>query len=134
LGIWFGERQAYHQYKIDDVFTHVNDFARTNYPEDAILHELIAIDYYLYFKIKPKIRFLQEVPVELKKEILAALPAHQQRLRHAVLPISFDAALWEQAQVIHPSEGQIWLIVYDGVKMPESVYWNPLKLEKNAHI
>jgi anaerobic magnesium-protoporphyrin IX monomethyl ester cyclase len=53
------------QYSLTDVYDEIHSFALSNYPKDKILHELIALDYYLYNNRRPAIRYLQ--PLNLKE-------------------------------------------------------------------
>ena len=54
LGIYFGTKKEYHKYSLTDVFDIITQYAEKNYPEDTVLKKLIAIDYYLHFKVRPQ--------------------------------------------------------------------------------
>ncbi|MEI6409350.1 MAG: DUF4080 domain-containing protein [Bacteroidota bacterium] len=100
LGTYFETRQAFHQYKLDDVFDIAESFINLYYPSDPYLMELLGIDYYLFHKSKPKPRFFPELDVELKNQVLGALPASKPRSKFIVLPISFDFAQFNEDQSI----------------------------------
>lgn len=47
---------SYFNYQIIDLFNHLDDFLKSTYPNIYIeLHETLIIDYYSFFKVKPKL-------------------------------------------------------------------------------
>lgn len=51
-----------------DIYNIANDFIQLNFANDSILHQLLAIDYYLQHKIKPAEKFIPEI--EKKKSLV----------------------------------------------------------------
>ncbi len=113
LGIYFGTQKDYHKYGLEDLFTILNQFADLNFPSDGILKEMIAIDYYLHFKVKPKSLFLEEVPREQKSKLISDLKLNHHQFRHVILPLSFDFNAFQTSQAIHTIESNL-IIQYDG--------------------
>jgi len=90
LGKYFGTQKDYHKYSLDDVFIILNDFILTNYNNDVVLKELVAIDYYLHHKVKPKPLLINELDKKLKFELLEKNKLNHHKYRFVALPISFD--------------------------------------------
>lgn len=90
LGAFFGTKKEYHQYSLTDVFDIITDYAKMNYPDDSVLRELIAVDYYLHYKVKPKTLYLEEVGREQKQQIIQDHKLNLHQLRYIVLPLSFN--------------------------------------------
>ena len=90
LGKHFETQRSFHKYSLMDVFDIIIGLAENTYKNDVIIKELIAIDYYLHFKVKPKKAYL--FPLEKKEttKILVDKKINPQKLRHLVLPLSFD--------------------------------------------
>lgn len=89
LGIHFGTIRDYHQYSLKDVFDILRQYADNEFPEDAVLRELIAIDYYLHFKVRPQ-PFHQEEISKAKLQTLILEQKLDPRFRYVGLPLSFD--------------------------------------------
>lgn len=90
LGEYFGTKRSYHKYSMNDVFYIANEFVELKYPEDTLLKELIALDYYLHFKVKPQILFLSEVEKPEKNTLIEQLGLNPHKYRYLILPLSFD--------------------------------------------
>jgi radical SAM superfamily enzyme YgiQ (UPF0313 family) len=90
LGKHFSEKKDFHHYSIIDVYEMISEYAGENFPEDIILKELIAIDYYLQAKVKPKPLFIDEIERHEKNRIIDELSLNHHKYRHIILPLSFD--------------------------------------------
>ncbi len=90
LGKYFGTRKDYHKYSLDDVFLILNEFINTHFSNNIILKELVAIDYYLYHKVKPKPLLINEIDKKLKFELLEKNKLNHHKYRFVALPINFD--------------------------------------------
>lgn len=120
LGKYFEQCSSFFSYSIIDVYTIVHDFVQQHYANDSILHELVAIDYYLQHKIKPAEKFITEIPKKQKFSLLEQLHLPHQKLRYVIIPINFDYfELVNQANIKESSE---YLIVeYTGTSKPTVV-------------
>jgi anaerobic magnesium-protoporphyrin IX monomethyl ester cyclase len=96
VGKLFGEKREFHQYALLDVYETLNEYIGHHFPDDQILKELAALDYYLFYKVKPKTLFLEEVPRIEKYTLLDKLNLNHQKNRYVVLPLSFDLDLFER--------------------------------------
>jgi anaerobic magnesium-protoporphyrin IX monomethyl ester cyclase len=127
LGKHFGTVRDYHQYSLEDVFEIMTQFASREFPEDQVLQELIAVDYYLHFKVKPRIRFLQEIEKPERNNIIQSSGLNHHRYRYVVLPLSFDFHQFREQQ--NMAKGIFRLIIqYNGTTRAEVISL-PLKAE-----
>ena len=113
LGEYFGTKREYHKYSLTDVFDIITDYAKINYPDDLIIRELIAIDYYLHYKVKPKSLYLEEVSREAKHQIVKEQKLNHHEKRHVILPISFCYEEYLHTGTVLP-EKQNLIIEYNG--------------------
>ena len=90
LGEYFGTKREYHKYSLDDVFNIINEFVDINYANDKYLKQLIAVDYYLHFKVKPKPLILNELQRNEKSKIIENLKLNHHKYRHIILPLNFN--------------------------------------------
>jgi radical SAM superfamily enzyme YgiQ (UPF0313 family) len=90
LGAWFNQKSDFHKHSLEDSFDILFEFCETHYPSDIIMKQLVALDYYLHFKVKPKERYLQEVDFPGKSALLNKMGANRNKYRHIVLPLQFD--------------------------------------------
>jgi radical SAM superfamily enzyme YgiQ (UPF0313 family) len=89
LGEKFGEQHDYHKFSLTDVFDSLHAFALEQYPNDKVLHELIALDYYLHFKIKPQQRYLNALDKPELNSIVNTFDVSG-RKRFLAFELSFD--------------------------------------------
>lgn len=115
LGAYFGTIRDYHKYSLDDVFEIANTYALKNYPEDELLKQFIAIDYYLHFKVKPKPLILDDLPREEKNRLTEKLRLNHHKYRFVMLPVHFDFSGFVNGQKIERGNFVV-CIQYDGQK------------------
>lgn len=90
LGKYFGTVRDYHKYSLNDVFEILTQYTEKYYSDDKILKQLIAVDYYLHFKVKPKSLFLDEIPHHDKVKIIDAQQLNHHKYRYIILPLTFN--------------------------------------------
>jgi hypothetical protein len=113
LGTYFGTRKAYHQYGLEDVYQILNEYAQLNFPDDAVMKELIGIDYYLHFKVKPKTLFIAELSKAQRHESIKRYGLNHHQFRYMILPLSFDFLQFQRAQQIETTPSSL-VIQYSG--------------------
>lgn len=114
LGHYFGNQRAFHKYSLNDVFQIAMEFSNQNHPEDPVLKELIAIDYYLHFKVKPQVLFLNEIDRAEKNSLIENQKLNHHKFRYLILPLNFDFEEFTTSRKI--IEGDFRLIVeYNGI-------------------
>ncbi len=90
LGTYFTGIRDVHQYTLKDVYEIVYQYAQLNFPDDNILHELIAIDYYRQYKIKPQQLFIQEISSEERTNYPSLIFESSEKTDSSCCLISFD--------------------------------------------
>ena len=115
LGKHFGTRKEYHKYTLNDVFEIATEFVENEYPDDILLKQLIAIDYYLHFKVKPQIFFLKELPKDERSSLIFRLGLNTHKFRFTIIEIDFDFNHFRETNDIR--RGKYYFIAqYDGAK------------------
>ena len=120
LGIYFGTQKDYHKYSLTDVFDIITRFSEANYPEDAVLKQLIAVDYYLHFKVKPQQLFLDEVAHTEKFKLIEGRKLNHHKYRYVILPLDFNYSVFLTENKIKPESHNIF-IQYTGTSKAEVV-------------
>ena len=116
LGKYFHELSDFHKHSLDDAFRILAEFVSKLNPETAALYkELLAIDYYLHFKVKPKEQFIPEIEFATKRQVLQYLEANLQTHRYIVIPISFNYDTWVLENII-VKEDYLLCIAFSGVE------------------
>jgi radical SAM superfamily enzyme YgiQ (UPF0313 family) len=120
LGHYFGTQKDFHKYALTDVFEIITNYSKQQYPNDATLQQLIAIDYYLHFKVKPKNLFLEEIEFASKNKLIDELKLNHHKYRYIVLPITFDFKQFAKEQTIVNTNSHL-IIQYNGTSKAEVV-------------
>lgn len=124
LGECFGERYDYHRYKLSEVYERILFFVQNHYPDDAVLAELIDVDFCLYQKERPRPLHLAAIGAEEKADLIEGLKTGfthngQLKSRFLALPISFDFEALEKENRLEMGEFSL-LIRYDGTSTGEA--------------
>jgi anaerobic magnesium-protoporphyrin IX monomethyl ester cyclase len=121
LGVWWAEHhEILHKYTLQDVYQYAWDYVQHAFPTDKVLHEMIALDYYQYHKIKPKVQFLEEVNKSEKYLLLEQLGQNHAKYRFVVLSLSFDYQHFARTnEVLRGNE--IFILRYDGVSAAQRI-------------
>ena len=82
------------------------------------MQQLIAIDYYSYYKLKPEALFLKEIPRNEKVLLLNNLQLNATQYRFVAFAISFDFTIFERENRIE-KRGSVVVLQYDGVQKAE---------------
>jgi radical SAM superfamily enzyme YgiQ (UPF0313 family) len=120
LGWYFAERYSLHQYGLQDVFDALWGYVGECYGEDRVLRQLVAVDYYLYSKTKPRVQYWEEVEEPRRRGMVEAWGLHHQKYRYVLLELDFDFVRFAQAGELSlvPS---VLVVQYDGREKPR--YW-----------
>lgn len=118
LGQRFGEEHSYHAYSFNDVFDVLHSHVKTIYPDDAVLLQLVALDYYLHFKVRPQLRYLENS--EEAKKLPQSGSYKEKGVRHLQLPITFDYATFKKENRIINTNSSL-LLRYDGLNKAQVV-------------
>lgn len=120
LGTYFSSVKDIHQYTLKDVYEIIHQYAVHHYPNDSIIQELIAIDYYIQHKIKPQQLFIQEIEHTEKFQLIHQLALNHHKKRFIILPISFDFDVYLQQNIIEKNPSKL-VIQYNGTSAPEII-------------
>ena|SRR6218665_622435 len=121
LGNHFATVRDFHKFSLTDVYEIITQYAETTFPADPTVRQLIAIDYYLYHKEKPKALFLEEMAPAEKHQLIDKLRLDHQKYRYIVLPLNFDFKLFEKQQTIERNNSNL-IIRYNGTEKAEIIY------------
>ncbi len=120
LGTLFISKSNFHKHSLTDIYQIIDEYVKTNFANDTILQELIAIDYYLQPNIKPKTQFLEEIDRSEKTAIINQLKLNHHKYRFIMVPISFDFDVWQQTEKIAFLNTTI-IFQYNGVTKAEVI-------------
>ena len=120
LGKHFEKRSSFFKYTAMDIYTIAHSFIQENFANDAIMLQLLAIDYYLQHKVRPAIQFVNEIDRKEKYTLLQNEKLPHQRLRYIVIAIDFDYQLFIEQNNIIPTP-QLLIIEYTGTAKPRVV-------------
>lgn len=123
LGVHFESKRDLHKFSLVDVYEILTEYVSANYANDRVLRELIAIDYYLHHKVKPKTLFVEEVDRTVKNEIIELNKLNHHKFRYVILPLQFDFNLFEKENKVQSNDSKI-IIQYDGVNKAEVINFN----------
>jgi anaerobic magnesium-protoporphyrin IX monomethyl ester cyclase len=115
LGNHFLQSHTFHQFGLQDVYTIIYKYAEVFAPQDAIMQELIAIDYALQYKVKPKVLFAQEIEKKVFNQYCHQHHLPYQQFRFGGIQISFDFDYFVETNLIKASQ-EIVVIQYNGVE------------------
>ena len=115
LGKYFGTIRDYHKYSLEDVYTIAESFVEKNYPNDTVLKQLIAIDYYSHHKVKPKPLILEDLERTKKIKFIEEFKLNHHKFRFVILPLTFNYEIFEQENRI-VNENYMLIIQYNGIE------------------
>ena len=120
LGIYFGTKKEYHKYSLTDVFDIITQYAEKNYPEDAVLKKLIAIDYYLHFKVRPQSLYFKALEKKEQNKFIEKTGLNYHKYRYIVLPLDFNFYSFSRNNKIKQENSHL-IIQYSGTTKAEVI-------------
>ncbi len=129
LGIYFGEVKSYHRFLLEDIYNILFQYTEKHYPEDTVLKELIAVDYYLQHKVRPKAAYIPEIPKPEKNKLISGPGFNPHKFRYIMIPLSFDFATFERENRIETGN-RILVFRYTGTAKAEIVKELPVLPEE----
>ncbi|RYD98713.1 MAG: B12-binding domain-containing radical SAM protein [Sphingobacteriales bacterium] len=112
LGKSFGAKYPFHQYTLKQVYEVAFEYFKTHF-EDPAVTELLALDYYTYYKVKPQDLFLLEVDKAARFETIEQLGLNHHKYRYAIYPVHFNVMQYMDLGLISPEE-EMMIIQFDG--------------------
>jgi len=120
LGIYFGTKKEYHKYSLTDVFDIITQYAEKNYPEDNVLKKLIAIDYYLHFKVRPQSLYFKGLEKTEQNKFIEKTGLNYHKYRYIVLPLDFNFYSFSRNNKIKQENSHL-IIQYSGTTKAEVI-------------
>ena len=120
LGTFFAERKEFHKYSLNDVYEIVDAYTQQYYPDDKVMKQLIAADYYLQHKLKPKALIIDELLREEKSKMVERLKLNHHKYRHIIIPLTIDFNLFEKEQQVKNGDFN-FIVQYNGTSKPEVI-------------
>lgn len=117
LGEYFVSVSDFHKHNLMDVYRILHEYALRKYSDDNILQELIAVDYFLQYKIRPVDIFNRCLSKEHTNQIIEQYRLNHHQYRFVMLPISFCWNTWMMEHQIK-SQSSVLVIQYDGKSKP----------------
>ncbi len=103
-----------------EIYLTLQEFAVQHYPSDQILQELIALDYYTSYKVKPGTRFLQEIGNEERNAIVEKQKLNLHKYRYAIHQVNFSVDELVKNDRVKPMP-DLLIIEYTGTDKPTIV-------------
>ncbi|HQO32962.1 MAG TPA: DUF4080 domain-containing protein [Chitinophagales bacterium] len=104
LGSYFVQQKNGLSYTLREVYDILLQYAQQHFPEDVSLQDLIALDYYTHYKVKPQLLTENGQTTIAKQQLL--------------LSLSFDYNIWITSHEIQKSNSSI-RIQYNGKSLPD---------------
>jgi anaerobic magnesium-protoporphyrin IX monomethyl ester cyclase len=94
LGKYFNEHYNFHKHTLYNAYDALMEVVKIHYQSDEVMLQLVALDYYLHHKLKPKTMYLEEVSREEKTSVINALSLNHHKYRFMIFSFTFDVELW----------------------------------------
>ena len=94
LGNYFEEKSDPHRYTLAEVFDNLLAYVEKSYPDDKILKQFVALDYYIYSKIRPKIFSDIEIPIHKISGLSANYEKKKSGHRNIAIALDFNFEQW----------------------------------------
>lgn len=120
LGNYFQTHSNFHKHDLKDVYSLLYAYAKEQYPTDEVLQQLISIDYYLNHKIKPVALLMPELEGAAKQQLIEQYKLNHHKLRHVILPVSFNWQEFVEHNHILKDE-RLFVLEYDGKAFPRLI-------------
>lgn len=98
LGIHFETISNFHKHTLKEIYQIIASYIQANF-EDPIIMQLLAIDYYTYYKVKPQDIFEMEVSKAEKSAITQTHALNHHKYRHAIIPVHFDVEQYVENEI-----------------------------------
>lgn len=113
LGTYFDAHYDFHKHTLYDAYDALQAVIKLHYQSDEIMMQLVALDYYLHHKLKPKTMYLEEVSRDEKTTVINELALNHHKYRFMIFAFNFDVEAWiNQGEIINQNYTAI--IQYNG--------------------
>src|SRR5690606_32497485 len=115
IGQRFAQRYPRQQYTLKQIYELIGEYCKESWTEDRVLMELLALDYYTYYKVKPQDLFALECSKEERFKWIDKLGLNHHQQRFAILPVHFDVGAYQESGQLQPAD-DIMVIAFDGAE------------------
>lgn len=129
LGKYFGTRNHAYRFTIVEIYETIVEYTKANF-EDKILLQLLAIDYYITQKSKPKDLFEFEINKK-ETDIFKETNHIETNDRLVLIPISFEWEIWKTELKMITSD-EMFALYYPGNHLPRYESIKNYKIEINS--
>jgi anaerobic magnesium-protoporphyrin IX monomethyl ester cyclase len=105
---------------IQDIFTILNEYSRHHFPDDIVLHELIALDFFLQHKVKPGLLLIPETDKKQRQQLMAQLKLNHHKFRYIICPVHFSVQELLKHQHAEAAD-DLLIIEYNGTELPRII-------------
>ncbi len=113
MGIYFDKKSSFFKHTLKDIFQLGLGCLKEMYPNDTMIPQLVALDYYLFHKIKPQDIYHVELETAEKNSIINHYKLDHHNKRFAIIPLSFQLNTFlENETLIHKKS--LALFTFDG--------------------
>jgi anaerobic magnesium-protoporphyrin IX monomethyl ester cyclase len=117
LGLYRKEKTGLRNDGLIEIYSTLHEYSMQHFPENDILPELIALDYYMHYKVKPGIRFLSEISKGERGLIIDRLKLNHHKYRYVMHIVHFSLLKLLRHGVVESSTNLL-IIEYTGVDKP----------------
>ncbi|MBK8848248.1 MAG: DUF4080 domain-containing protein [Bacteroidetes bacterium] len=118
LGKLFVSQLGNHGHQLGDIYKVLNDFVFAY--NDNILHQLVAIDYYLNHKVRPGAAYGNFADKQNQERIINEQKLNVHRYRYIFLQLDFNFVIYKTENRTD-TEGEIIILKFDGKGYPEVI-------------
>lgn len=120
VGNLFIQKSDFFKHTLEEIYTILYAFAQTHFATDRILQQLIALDYYSYYKVKPKMLFLPSYDKKQVQQQIENLQLNHHKYRYVAIDLDFDFNEFKNEGRMVLNASKVWL-QYDGDKQAEII-------------
>ncbi len=114
LGEFFVQKSDFHAHSMRDIFDILLAYVEQEHSSDAVLRAMVAVDYYLFSKVRPQPFAAAEIEKEALQAAIERLRLPKKQGRYIALNLPFDWQAWaDKSQILPASDAWLWL-QYEG--------------------
>jgi hypothetical protein len=113
LGRHFKLKNPDLNYSLTDIFDVLWEYVHLHFRHDQVLKELVGLDYYLHFKVKPALRYLTSPVKSEKITVVNPETEKPEQLRALIFSTAFDLAAFTSSNTVVRGHYQV-TIYYNG--------------------
>jgi hypothetical protein len=121
LGRHFLTKRDFHKHSLADAFVILHEYLQAAHPDDETAFDMLALDYFLYPKIKPQILFKEEIAFEEKRRLVETSDPDHRKHRYVAVKIGFDLYEWIHCSELHLREDTL-IVRYSGQEKAQLVF------------